>query len=141
MTSNPIIRCYDPSDHDGVVGLWARVFPDEPPHNKSEDVIARKLRVQPELFFVAIQDGMLVGTVLAGYDGVRGWVHKLAVCPDHRRKGLASALMHRAEQGLIDAGCPKLNLQVRADNREVLKFYQAHGYAVEDRASLGKPLT
>ena len=53
---------------------------------------------------------------------------------------LKQKLMQRAERGLKEIGCPKLNLQVRASNLEVLKFYQALGYAVEDRASLGKAL-
>ncbi|MEL6862254.1 MAG: GNAT family acetyltransferase, partial [Pseudomonadota bacterium] len=104
-------------------------------------VIARKRRVQPDLFYVAIVDDAVVGTVLAGYDGVRGWVHKLAVSPSCRRMGIASMLMRRAEQGLADIGCTKLNLQVRSSNAEVLKFYQALGYAVEEITSLGKHLT
>lgn len=141
MASKPILRSYQSADHDAVVHLWASVFPNEPAHNAAEDVIARKLRVQPDLFYVAIVDDAVVGTVLAGYDGVRGWAHKLAVSPSCRRMGIASMLMRRAEQGLADIGCTKLNLQVRSSNAEVLKFYQALGYAVEEITSLGKHLT
>ena len=141
MASKPILRSYQSADHDAVVHLWASVFPNEPAHNAAEDVIARKRRVQPDLFYVAIVDDAVVGTVLAGYDGVRGWVHKLAVSPSCRRMGIASMLMRRAEQGLADIGCTKLNLQVRSSNAEVLKFYQALGYAVEEITSLGKHLT
>jgi len=78
--------------------------------------------------------------VLAGFDGVRGWVHHLAVLPTLRRLGLATQLMRAAEQGLTQLGCPKLNLQVRSTNADVVAFYESLGYAVEDRISLGKPL-
>lgn len=134
------IRVYAAPDKDDVIALWKLVFPGEAPWNTPEDVIARKRSVQPDLFFVATKDGRVVGTIIAGYDGVRGWVHRLAVHPDCRRHGLASKLMRRAELGLKKIGCAKLNLQVRASNLEVLKFYRSLGYEVEDRASLGKPL-
>ncbi|MDJ0921648.1 MAG: GNAT family acetyltransferase [Henriciella sp.] len=140
MNTKADIRAFRPGDEDGVIALWNEVFLDEGPWNKPQDVISRKLSVQPELFYVATRDTQIIGTIIAGYDGVRGWVHKLAVRPDHRRQGLASALMHHAEKSLKDIGCPKLNLQVRASNLGMLKFYESLGYAVEDRASLGKPL-
>jgi len=57
-----------------------------------------------------------------------------------RRQGIASALMRAAENGLAAMGCPKVNLQVRATNREVIDFYRTLGYEVEERASLGKRL-
>jgi len=104
------------------------------------DVVRRKALVQRELFLVAEVDGVVVGTVMAGFDGVRGWVHKLAVHPDHRRRGLASRLMAEAERRLWAVGCPKLNLQVRASNFDVVAFYRALGYAVEENVSLGKRL-
>jgi len=81
-----------------------------------------------------------VAAVLAGFDGVRGWVHHLAVRPSHRRQGIARALMVAVEEGLAKLGCPKVNLQVRATNATVMSFYLALGYSVEERASLGKRL-
>lgn len=137
---NPLVRAYEPADHDVVVELWRSVFPNDPPWSEPRDVIARKRSVQPELFLVCEVDGCVVGTVMAGFDGVRGWVHHLAVHPKHRRRGLAARLMRAAEQGLADSGCPKLNIQVRASNAGVVAFYQRLGFQVEDRTSLGKPL-
>lgn len=134
------IRSFQPDDEAGVIALWNVVFPAGAAWNNAEDVIARKRTVQPDLFYVAAHQDRVVGTIVAGFDGVRGWIHKLAVHPDVRRHGVASRLMRRAERGLKDIGCPKINLQVRASNLEVLAFYRALGYAVEDRASLGKPL-
>ena len=135
------IRAYLESDEVAVAGLWREVFPDAPPWNHPETDIRRKLAVQRELFLVATLDGKLVGTTLAGYDGHRGWVHYVAVSPRHRRQGIATALMNRVEQELVRRGCPKLNLQVRAANDEVVSFYEKLGYEVEERVSMGKLLS
>ena len=140
MSSPIIIRPFETRDEASTIALWEKVFPGEAPWNAPKQVIARKLTVQADLFFVAVSDAQVVGTVMAGFDGVRGWVHHLAVDPAYRRQGLASQLMQRAEQGLKAMGCAKLNLQVRATNLGVIKFYESLGFDVEDRASLGKPL-
>lgn len=132
------IRIYEEEDEAAVAALWREVFPDEPAHNVPEEVIARKLGVQRELFFVAVDGGEIVGTAMAGYDGHRGWVYTVAVKPSYRRRGIGAALMARVEEGLRALGCPKLNLQVRASNREAVAFYERLGYAVEERVSMGK---
>jgi Acetyltransferase (GNAT) family len=90
------------------------VFAADPAHNVSGEMIERKLRVQPELFSVAIADGELVGTVMAGYDGVRGWLYRLAVSTSQRRAGVGTALVRQAEAEMGKLCCPKVNLQVRA---------------------------
>ena len=134
------IRPYLVADEDDVVALWRQAFEGDPPWSEPHDVISRKRSVQADLFFVGILGERIVGTVLAGFDGVRGWVHHLAVLPEFRRKGLASLLMDRAEAGLLELGCPKLNLQVRRSNADVVAFYENRGHRVEDVISLGKPL-
>ncbi|MEM9624050.1 MAG: GNAT family acetyltransferase [Pseudomonadota bacterium] len=140
MTLTPCVRRFTPQDQPGVVALWQLVFPDEPEWNESNALIRTKLTVQPELFFVCEWDNRLVGTVIAGFDGVRGWVHKVACHPDAQRNGVARLLMEAAESALAALGCNKLNLQVRAGNHSALAFYQAAGYQIEDRISLGKHL-
>jgi ribosomal protein S18 acetylase RimI-like enzyme len=134
------IQPYEPSDHAQVVALWSDVFPDDPPWNEPASMIRRKLTVQPQLFLVARLNSQVVGTVMAGFDGVRGWIHHLAVHGSYRRQGIASSLMRAAEKGLEAVGCPKVNLQVRATNSAVIAFYQSLGYELEERASLGKRL-
>ena len=128
------------ADHDAVERLWDRVFADDPPWNAPADLIRIKRGVQPELFFVCELDGAVVGTAVAGFDGVRGWVHKVAADPDQRRSGIARHLMAAVEDGLRSAGCPKLNLQVSAGNDAAVALYKAAGYAIEDRVSMGKRL-
>lgn len=134
------IRPYLASDQDDVVALWRSTFTGDPPWNEPLDVIARKRSVQSDLFLVGSLRDRVVGTVLAGFDGVRGWVHHLAVLPEFRRQGFAGLLMDRAEVGLLELGCPKLNLQVRQSNADVVAFYESRGHRVEDVISLGKPL-
>ena len=135
------IRTYRESDEERVVRLWREVFPDAPAWNEPTSVIAHKLKVQRELFFVAVDGDEIVGTTVGGYDGFRGWVYAVAVSPRHRRKGIGTALMRSVEDGLKDMGCPKLNLQVRGTNRAAAGFYDRLGYSVEDRVSMGKRLT
>ena len=134
------IMPYRSEDQSEVVALWKTVFPDDPPWNEPVSVIRRKLTVQPQLFLIGHLNGQIVGTVIAGFDGVRGWIHHLAVRAECRHKGIGTMLMRSAEQGLEALGCPKVNLQVRATNTAVISFYRSLGYDVEERASLGKRL-
>lgn len=137
---NISIRPYRESDQDNVIKLWERVFPDAPPHNNPARDIRTKREVQPELFLVALSDDQLVGTAMAGFDGHRGWVYYLGVDPAFQRRGIGTSLMKRVEARLIGMGCPKLNLQIRAQNSDVQAFYESLGYYTEDRLSMGKKI-
>ena len=134
------VRVYQERDEPEVIKLWSLAFPDEPAWNESKSLIERKLQVQPELFFVAVEQGQVIGTTIAGFDGVRGWVHKVETHPDHLRKGVGKRLMRAAEQGLNALGCTKLNMQVREGNDGAVALYQSLGYDIEPRTSLGKHL-
>lgn len=126
---------------EGVDALWARVFPDDPSYNRAAVAVPEKMRVQPELFLLALDGQNVVGTVMAGYDGHRGWLYSVAVDPDARRGGVGSALVWEAEARLAARGCGKINLQIRAGNEAVTVFYAALGYDVEPRISMGKRLS
>lgn len=90
------------------------------------------------LFFVATRGSAVIGTILAGYDGHRGWLYSVAVDPSHRMNGVGTALVRHAERALTERGCMKINLQVLADNEPVAGFYRSLGYGVEQRISMGK---
>ena len=135
-----VIRTYQDSDYADVVALWRVVFPNDPSWNEPVELIRRKRSIQPNLFWVAEEGELIVGTVLAGWDGVRGWIYHLAVDPAKRRKGTARLLMKAAEDALEALGCPKVNLQVRMNNTGVVDFYKTIGYVVEERVQMGKPL-
>ncbi|MCS6550432.1 GNAT family acetyltransferase [Curtobacterium flaccumfaciens pv. flaccumfaciens] len=150
------IRPFRTEDTDAVVALWESCGLVRPWNDPRRD-IARKLTVQPELFLVAEPDAIATGTDdtatgtddtdagvvaagMAGFDGHRGWVNYLAVRPDLQGSGLGRTLMAEFERLLTDLGCPKLNLQVRAGNEQVLGFYASLGYTDDRTVSLGKRL-
>lgn len=133
------IRAYNTADEDDVVALWERCELTRAWNDPRKD-IRRKLAVRPDLFLVCLFENQIVGTVMAGYEGHRGWVNYLAVDPEHRRRGLGRALMQEAERLLKLEGCPKINLQVRSTNEGVLAFYRRIGFADDAVVSLGKRL-
>jgi ribosomal protein S18 acetylase RimI-like enzyme len=135
------IKPYQDSAHRlQVVTLWQTVFGYELAHNRPDLAIDKKLAADDNLFFVAQADGAVVGTIMAGYDGHRGWLYSVAVAPSHQRKGIGSKLVVHAERALAARGCMKINLQVMPDNECVTAFYAALGYAVEPRISMGKKI-
>ena len=96
--------------------------------------------MQAEGFLVGELDGTVMASAMFGYDGHRGWLNYLAVSPEHRGRRYGAQLMAHGEAFLRDMGCPKLNLQVRKGNAEVLKFYAKLGYGDDEVVSLGKRL-
>ncbi len=134
------IRTYHNDDERAVIMLWNESLPDEAPHNDPATSIRLKCATDRNLFFVAELDGDIAGTVMGGYDGHRGWVYSLAVKPEWRCRGIATALIQRVENELVGRGCMKVNLQVRSTNKDVIEFYTKRGYKLEERVSMGKRL-
>jgi ribosomal protein S18 acetylase RimI-like enzyme len=133
------IRSFERADEAAVVALWEECRLTRPWNYPHKD-IARKLAVQPELFVVGVVDGTLMATVMAGYEGHRGWVNYLAVAPAFRGRGFARALMQHVEELLLRRGCPKVSLLVRTSNPEVVAFYRHLGYIQDEAVSMGKRL-
>ena len=125
-----------------MVALWSGIFADgyEAPHNDPEVSIDLKTAYDPELFLVAVDGDRLVGTVMGGFDGHRGWIYSLAVDSNERHRGIGTELMAEVERRLKERGCLKVNLQVMPDNEGVVQFYRELGFSVEDRLSMGKRL-
>lgn len=121
-----------------VATLWQAAFGYDTAHNRPELAIDKKLAVDDGLFFVATDKTAVIGTLMAGYDGHRGWLYSVAVHPDYRRQGLGASLVRHGEQALIALGCLKINLQITSGNEAVVGFYEALGYGVEPRISMGK---
>jgi len=141
MSVPPSLRAFDPArDHAAVVTLWTEVLGYTSAHNAPELSIRKKIEMNDGLFFVAEAGGRLLGTVMAGYDGHRGWIYSLAVDATFRNQGVGRALLHRAEAGLLERGCVKINLQIGDGNEAVAGFYEKMGYRVEPRTSMRKIL-
>jgi len=139
-----IIRVFDERDTQAVLALWAQAFPEYATPGKPQRdprlSIRNKLAMQPEFFFVGLLEERLIGTVMVGYDGHRGWMYSLAVAEDERGNGYARALVEHAERALAAIGCPKLNLQVMANKPETRAFYAKLGYQMDEVVSFGKRL-
>lgn len=134
------IRPFRPEDTDAVIALWEAAGLTRPWNDPRKD-IARKATVQPELFVVAEDDsGRILGSVMAGYDGHRGWMNYLATQPDSRGLGVGRGLVAHVEKELRDRGCPKVSLQIRSGNAQVADFYRSLGYEIDDTIALGKRL-
>ena len=128
----------DAAHRSKVVALWEAVFGYEAAHNRPSLVIDKKIAADDGLFFVAVSGGAVIGTVMAGYDGHRGWIYSVAVSPAYRRQGIGSQLVSFAERALARKGCVKVNLQIMEGNESVSAFYASLGFSVEKRVSMGK---
>lgn len=134
-----IIRPFEIQDKILTVQLWIDCGLVVPWNDPAKD-IQRKLKLQQELFLVASSKEQIIATIMAGYDGHRGWINYLAVHPQHRRSGIGKRMVDEAEKRLREKGCPKINLQVRSTNSEVIQFYKSIGFTVDNVVSLGKRL-
>lgn len=135
------IKQYNDREHRAqVTALWKSVFNYSDARNAPDVTIDNKLAVNDGLFFVAVADNQVVGTVMTGYDGHRGWIYSLAVAPGKRHLKTGTLLLTHAENALVNLGCVKVNLQVLPSNEAVTAFYIQNGYKVEPRISMGKEL-
>lgn len=133
------VRRFEEGDRAAVVELWSRAELIRPWNDPDLD-IDRKIAVDPEGFLVADVDGRIAGSVMAGYDGHRGWINYLAVDPDIQGRGLGGRLVREAEQLLGRRGCAKVNLQIRSSNEAAVEFYRSIGYEPDDVVSMGRRL-
>ena len=140
MAESPLlIRLFKESDEEALVSLWNMCKLTVPWNNPYKD-IARKLKVQAELFLVGYLEDKLIASVMAGYDGHRGWIYYFAVHPDFQARGYGKQLMDNVENRLRELGCPKINLQIREGNDKVFSYYQKLGFVEEKRITMGKRL-
>lgn len=133
------IRSFQPDDEPAVIALWERAGLIRAWNDPRKD-IARKLSVQSEWFLVGLTGDRIIASVMAGYDGHRGWINYLAVDPDFQHRGCGREIMHHAEQLLVAVGCPKINLQIRSDNSAAIAFYERLRFQKDDVVSFGKRL-
>lgn len=133
------IRPYRSSDEVEVIQLWNDCGLVVPWNDPVKD-IRRKAGHSPDGFLVGEENGIVIATCMAGYDGHRGWLNYLTVAPARQGAGLGRRIVERAEEYLRAAGCPKINLQIRTSNLGTIAFYRELGYEEDSVVSLGKRL-
>ncbi len=135
------IISFDNNIHrQSVIEIWRHMFAYADARNSPGYVIDQKLAAADGLFWVALHKDAVVGSVMAGYDGHRGWIYSMAVRSHQQHQGVGSALLQHAERELAALGCVKINLQIMGGNEAVQSFYLANGFAVENRISMGKQI-
>ena len=127
------VREIKKSDYQAVNSLWhdckgIGLHDDADSQYGIELYLARN----PGLSFVAIEKGKIVGAVLCGHDGRRGYLHHLAVSPEYRQSGTAAALVRAALEKLRVKGVRKCNAFVFEDNRDAIAFWQHLGWIERD---------
>jgi len=131
------IREFNSDDEPAVIELWRRCDLLRPWNDPHLDV-QRKLKQNDGLFLVGEIGGQIIASVMAGWDGHRGWLYLVGVDPDHQRQGHARAMVSEMEKLLHARGCRKINLQVRDTNEQVIEFYKRIGYSFDPVRSMGK---
>jgi len=124
---NVDIRNFQMRDYDRVVGLWKKAGLEIRPGDERAQ-IRRKLERDPELFLVAEENGLLVGTVLGSWDGRRGWIHHLAIRPNKQRSGLGTMIISELERRMRKKGVLKVNAIVYRTNKKSINFFKKNGY-------------
>ena len=125
------ILTYRSQYFDGVKALWMEAFPGDPHGNEAEVAVPAKLAVQPELFLVAVDADLVIGPVMAGYDGHRGWLYALAVLNAHRRRGVGTALVGEAEERCWQWGA--IRSTCRSELRMSLLWHSIAGSVMRSR--------
>ncbi len=133
------IRTFTLDDYERVARLWGVAGL---PPKRGDDLasVRHKLERDPDLFVVAVEGTEIVGAAMGAYDGRRGSVYRVSVHPDHRRRGVGTAMMAEIETRLAAKGCIQVNLLVEAGNTEALAFYDRSGYRPIAYVGLSKRL-
>jgi ribosomal protein S18 acetylase RimI-like enzyme len=130
------IAAFSAPDYDEVMALWRATDGLTLRQADSREAIGLYLARNPGLSFVARDDGHLIGAVLAGTDGRRGYLQHLAVAPSHRGRGVGRGLAERAIAALRAVGIAKCHLMVRRENAEARAFWTKLGWAERDDVTL-----
>lgn len=127
-TRLPQIRAARLEDVGDVVALWSRAGENRGRPADRPDLVRQLIERDPEALLLAVEDGEVVGTVIAGWDGWRANLYRLAVAPEHRRRGTARLLVGRAEARLKAFGATRIHAMVLEENDDGHGLWQALGY-------------
>ena len=123
------IRVLGPDDYDDIISVWERAgLPFRPKGRDSREEITEQMNLDPEMFIGCFVDVELVGLVIGSYDQRKGWINRLAVVPEHQRKGIAKALVKRIEDILKGKGFRIIATLIEGDSPESMRLFTEAGY-------------
>jgi len=129
MADELTIRAMMPEDYDEVIALWeAAGLPYKPKGRDSRAAIEQQLQLPTAIYLVAERDGMIVGSVLGTHDGRKGWINRVAVHPDHRRKGIARKLVEAVERRCLELGIEIFAALIEDWNETSMRVFERLGY-------------
>ena len=132
QTATPLLRVMTPADYDAVFALWQASEGMGLNESDTREAIAAYLARNPGLSLVAEIEGNLAGALLCGHDGRRGYLHHLAVEPQHRRRGLGRTLVGESLERLRAHGITKCNIFLYANNAAGRTFWLREGWSPRD---------
>ncbi len=133
MADEITLREMRPEDYDAVIKLWeAAGLPYKPRGRDSRSAIEQQLRLPTAIYLVAELDGQIVGSVLGTHDGRKGWINRVAVHPDHRRKGIARRLVEAVERRCLELGIEIFAALIEDWNETSMKVFARLGYVKHD---------
>jgi len=128
-----VIRPATLADVPGVVTFWAVAGENDDRPADSEPAVARLVERDPEALLLALDGSELVGTVVAGWDGWRAHLYRLAVLPQRRGEGVATALLDAAQERLVGLGASRLDAMVLDGNELGQAVWRARGFRRQER--------
>jgi ribosomal protein S18 acetylase RimI-like enzyme len=133
------LRTGTASDIDAVLAFWQTATTIASATDDAESLVALLGR-SPDALIVVEDNGVLVGTAITGWDGWRGAMYRVAVHPDARRRGIASAMVAEGERRLRARGARRLHMVVNVDEAPAQKFWGSAGYERTDQSRFVKTL-
>ena len=122
-------RTLGPEDHDDIISVWKRAgLPIKPRGRDSKEEMAHQMALDPEMFLGCYVDGRLTGMIMGSYDSRKGYINRLAVVKEHRRKGIARALVAEMEKRLRERGFRIITILVEDRSPESMALFSSLGY-------------
>ena len=130
--STPELRAARPADVDEVLRLWETAAENTDRAADHRDAVVALLDRDPGALILAVEDREVIGSVIAGWDGWRAHLYRLAVRPDRRRRGVARALLDAAHERLAQLGATRLDAMVLEANSDGRQLWHRAGYARQE---------
>jgi ribosomal protein S18 acetylase RimI-like enzyme len=125
MSSEIIIRPARSDDLSAVLRLWQEAGVTPPSVSDSIEGLTHLIREPAAMLLIATGDDRIVGSVIGGWDGWRGNIYRLAVTPDHRRRGIAGRLVEAVSDALFAKGAERLSALVEHEHQWAIDFWNS----------------